>query len=128
MPLYESTFIARQDLSRQDVAKLAEQYAAIIQQGGGKLVKNEYWGLRPLAYRIHKNRKGHYTMLGLDAPFEAVKEMQRNMGINESILRTLTVRVDELSAEPSPMMNQRSAREEGESETVETPMPIPEGE
>lgn len=118
MPLYESTFIARQDLSRQDVSKLADQFTAIIEQAGGKIVKNEYWGLRTLAYLIQKNRKGHYTMLGIDAPFEAVKEMQRNMRINESLLRTLTIRVDDLNDEPSIMMNQRNAREdsaEGES-------------
>lgn len=118
MPLYESTFIARQDLSRQDVNKLADQYSDIIRQGGGTVVKNEYWGLRPLAYRIQKNRKGHYTMLGIDAPFDAVKEMQRNMRINETILRTLTVRVDEMSDEPSVMMNQRAGREDGEGESV----------
>jgi small subunit ribosomal protein S6 len=114
MPLYESTFIARQDLSRQDVARLSDAYAAIIESGGGKVVKNEYWGLRGLAYRIQKNRKGHYTLLGIDAPHEAVKEMQRNMRINEEIIRTLTVRVEEISEEPSPVMSARAGRDEGE--------------
>src|SRR5690349_20647152 len=110
MPLYESTFVARQDLSKQDVTKLTDQFTSIIENGGGKIVKNEYWGLRNLAYRIRKNRKGHYTMLGIDAPFVAVKEMQRTMGIQEEIIRTLTVRVDELDENPSAMMNMRSGR------------------
>lgn len=116
MPLYESTFIARQDLSRQDVAKLADQYSAIVTESGGKVVKSEYWGLRTLAYKINKTRKGHYTMLGIDAAPAALKEMERNMRINESVIRTLTVRVDELDAEPSVMLNQRSSREDGEGE------------
>jgi small subunit ribosomal protein S6 len=126
MPLYESTFVARQDLSRQDVTKLTEQYTTIIESGGGKIVKNEYWGLRSLAYRIRKARKGHYTMLGIDAPFEAMKEMQRTMGITEEIIRTMTIRVDELDANPSVMMMQRSSREDVVEEAavvaeVETP-------
>ncbi len=112
MPLYESTFIARQELSRQDVTKLAEQLTTIIEAGGGKVVKNEYWGLRPLAYRIRKHRKGHYTMLGLDAPYAAVKEMQRNVGINEDVLRHLTIRVDEIEEAPSAMMNARFGRDD----------------
>ncbi len=116
MPLYESTFVARQDLSKQDVTKLTDQFTSIIENGGGKIVKNEYWGLRNLAYRIRKNRKGHYTMLGINAPFAAVKEMQRTMGIQEEIIRTLTVRVDELDENPSAMMNMRSGREDGEGE------------
>jgi small subunit ribosomal protein S6 len=106
MPLYECTFIARQDLSKQDVTKLAESFAAIIEAGKGKVIKNEYWGLKSLAYKIEKTRKGHYNMLGIDAPAEALKEMERNMRINENIIRVLTVRVDELDATPSVMMNQ----------------------
>jgi len=113
MPLYESTFIARQDLSKQDVTKLAESMAAIIEQGGGKIIKNEYWGLKSLAYKIEKNRKGHYNMLGIDAPAEAVKEMERNLRINENVVRVLTVCVEELDAAPSAMMNQARGRDEG---------------
>jgi small subunit ribosomal protein S6 len=112
MPLYESTFVARQDLSKQEVTKLTDQFTSIIENGGGKVVKNEYWGLRNLAYRIRKNRKGHYTMLGINAPFAAVKEMQRTMGIQEEIIRTLTVRVEELDENPSAMMNMRSGRDD----------------
>jgi len=106
MPLYESTFIARQDMSRQDVTKLADSLSTIVEQGGGKVVKNEYWGLKSLAYRIQKHRKGHYAMLAIDAPPVAIKEMERNIRINEDIVRALTVRVDEIPEGPSAMMQQ----------------------
>jgi len=104
MSLYESTFIVRQDMSKADITKLTDQFIAIIEQGGGKVVKNEYWGIRSLAYKIDKNRKGHYTMLGIDAPAAAVKELERNMSINEDIIRCLTVRMDEMEEGPSVMM------------------------
>ncbi len=123
MPLYESTFVARQDLSRQDVSRLTDAFTSIIESNGGKIVKSEYWGLRNLAYRIKKNRKGHYTLLGIDAPFEAVKEMQRNIGINEEVIRSLTVRVDEIDENPSPVMSMRSGRDEGASEGEESAAP-----
>lgn len=115
MPLYESTFITRQDMSRQDVSRLADQFTSIVQSMGGKVVRNEYWGLRNLAYRVKKNRKGHYTMLAIDAPAAALKEMERNMGINEELLRHLTVRVETLSDEPSVMMQQARGRDENET-------------
>lgn len=120
MPLYESTFITRQDLSRQDVAKLADGFSAIIEQGGGTILRNEYWGLRNLSYRIRKNRKGHYNMLSIDAPVDAVKEMERNMGINEDVVRTLTVRVEAHEEGPSVMMQQSRSREDYASEAPET--------
>jgi len=113
MPLYESTFIARQDLSKQDVTKLADNFSAIIQQGGGKVVKNEYWGLRGLAYKINKSRKGHYVMLGIDAPATALKEMERNLRNNEDVIRNLTIRVDAMEEGPSAMLQQSRSREEG---------------
>jgi len=106
MPFYESTLIARQDLSKADVTKLTDSLDSIVQQGGGKVIRNEYWGLRSLAYRIRKNRKGHYAMLAIDAPTAAIKEMERNIGINEDIVRALTVRVDALEEGPSAMMQQ----------------------
>lgn len=117
MPLYESTFIARQDLSRQDVAKLTENMSAIVAQGGGKVVKDEYWGLRNLAYKINKSRKGHYVMLAIDSPAAAVKEMERNLGHNEDVIRTLTIRVDSLEDGPSAMMQQPRSREDGTSDS-----------
>jgi small subunit ribosomal protein S6 len=121
MAFYESTFIARQDMSRQDVGKLADSLTAIVEQGGGKVVKNEYWGLRTLAYKINKHRKGHYTMLALDAPASALKEMERNIRINEDIVRALTVRVEAIEEGPSAMLQQSRSREDGypqEGETV----------
>ncbi|MDE3059594.1 MAG: 30S ribosomal protein S6 [Pseudomonadota bacterium] len=121
MPLYESTFVARQDLSRQDVGKLTESLTAIVEQGGGKVVKNEYWGLRGLAYRIQKNRRGHYAWLAIDAPADAVKELERNLRINEDVIRTLTVRVEEISEGPSVMMQQSRSRDEGAPDTGEAP-------
>ncbi|MDX2112902.1 MAG: 30S ribosomal protein S6 [Alphaproteobacteria bacterium] len=104
MPFYETTFIVRQDLSRADVTKFADQYTAIIEQHGGKVVKNEYWGLKSLAYKVDKNRKGHYNMLAIDAPADAVKEMERQIRINEDIIRVLTVRVEAIEEGPSVMM------------------------
>ena len=112
MPLYESTFITRPELSRQDITKLVESISAIIAQGGGKVVKDEYWGLRTLAYKINKSRRGHYVMLGIDAPAPALKEMERNLRHNEDVVRLLTIRVDEISSEPSVMMQQSRGRDE----------------
>lgn len=119
MPLYESTFIARQDLSRQDVTKIADSLSEIITTGGGKIVKNEYWGLKSLAYKIQKNRKGHYNMLAIDAPAPAIKEMERNIRINEDIVRALTIRVDALEEGPSVQMQQSRARDDYNSDASE---------
>ena len=125
MPLYETTLITRQDLSRQDITKITDSLTAIVEQGGGKVVKNEYWGLRNLTYRIRKNRKGHYAMLGIDAPTAAIKEMGRNIGINEDIVRSLTVRVEAMEEGPSVMMQQSRSRDDyaGEGDVVATPEP-----
>jgi small subunit ribosomal protein S6 len=101
MALYESTFIARRDISAQDVTKLTEQFSTIVTSNGGKVVKSEYWGLRNMAYKVKKNKKGHYVMLGLDAPSAAVKEMERNMRLNEDVIRNLTIRVEEIEKEQS---------------------------
>ncbi len=108
MPLYENVFIARQDATTAQVEALTETFANIIAETGGKGTKKEYWGLRSLAYRIKKNRKGHYTLLNIDAPPPAVAEMERNMRISEDVLRLLTVRVDELEEGPSAMLQSRS--------------------
>lgn len=116
MPLYESTFITRQELSRHDITKLTESVGAILAQGGGKVVKDEYWGLRQLAYKIKKSRKGHYVMLSIDAPAPAVKEMERNLRHNEDVVRQLTIRVDALEDGPSAMLQQSRGREEGSTD------------
>jgi small subunit ribosomal protein S6 len=121
MPLYESTFITRQDLSRADITKLTDSFSTIVEQSGGKVVKNEYWGLRNLSYRIRKNRKGHYAMLAIDAPPAAIKEMERNMRINEDIIRTLTVRVEALEEGPSAMMQQSRSRDDYAQDTDVVP-------
>jgi len=104
MPLYESTFVTRQDVSRQDVTKLVDTFTDIVTQNGGKVVKHEYWGLRNLAYRIKKNRKGHYVMLAIDASHAAVKELERNIHLHEDVIRSLTVHVDSIEEGPSAMM------------------------
>jgi small subunit ribosomal protein S6 len=116
MPFYESVFIVRQDIPAPQVETLSASLADIVTAGGGKVEKTEQWGLRNLAYRINKNKKGHYVLFNLDAPPEAVIEFERNMRINEDILRFLTVRVEELEAGPSAMLrkDERSERPFGE--------------
>ncbi len=112
MPLYESVFIARQDIPAQEVEALAARFAAVIADQGGEVARREYWGLKNMAYRIKKNRKGHYTMFHIDAPAAALQEMERTMRISEDILRYMSVRVDALPTEPSIMMQTRAARED----------------
>lgn len=107
MPLYEHIVLARQDVSPQQVEELNNQLTEVLTQGGGKVTKTEYWGLKSLSYRIKKNRKAHYTLLNIDAPAPAVAEMERQERINEDILRFMTVRVDELEEGPSAMMQKR---------------------
>jgi small subunit ribosomal protein S6 len=107
MPFYENIFIARQDVSTAQVEALTEQFVGIIDAQGGKVTKREYWGLKSLTYRIKKNRKGHYVLLNIDAPAAAVIEMERNMHINEDVLRHLTVKVEELEEGPSAMLQSR---------------------
>ena len=114
MALYEHTLIARQDISAQQAEALNDQLKAMIEEQGGKVAKIEYWGLRNLAYRINKNRKGHYSLLALDAPAPAVKEMERQLSLNEDVLRFLTVKVDELDLELSPILARRDRERERE--------------
>ena len=108
MRLYESVIIARQDVSAAQVESLVSEFSAIIENGGGKIHKNEYWGLRSLAYRIKKNRKGHYVMLNLEADSETLNEFERIMGLNEDILRFMTVSIEEVEEGPSVMMQAKS--------------------
>jgi small subunit ribosomal protein S6 len=107
MPLYEHIYLARQDVSPQQVEEMTNALTEVLTQGGGKVTKNEYWGLKSLSYRIKKNRKAHYSLLNIDAPAPAVAEMERQMRINEDILRFMTVRVDELEEGPSAMLQKR---------------------
>ena len=107
MALYEHIFLARQDVSPTQVEELTTALTEVLTNGGGNVTKNEYWGLKSLSYRIKKNRKAHYTLLNIDAPHAAIAEMERQMGINEDILRFMTIRVDELEEGPSAMMQKR---------------------
>ena len=104
MPLYEHVYLARQDLSQQQVDDLTAQYKGIIEQLGGKVAKAEYWGVKSLTYRIRKNRKAHFTLLNLNAPSPAINEIERLERLNEDVLRYLTIRVDEHEEGPSAMM------------------------
>jgi len=107
MALYEHVVISRQDISPQQAEALNDQLKGLIEGGGGTVAKIEYWGLRNLTYRIKKNRKGHYSLLAIDAPAAAVQEMERQLGLNEDVLRYLTVRVDQLDLELSPILARR---------------------
>lgn len=107
MAYYEHVVIARQDISPQQAEALNDTLKALIEEHGGTVAKIEYWGLRNLAYRIKKNRKGHYSLMAIDAPAPAVKEMERQLGLNEDVLRYLTVRVEVLDLELSPVLARR---------------------
>ena len=111
MSFYETTIVARQDISQHDADKIADTYIQLIETYGGKLLKREYWGILDLAYVIKKNRKGHYYFLCFDANIDAINEMQRLMGINEDIIRTLVIKVKAVTKEPSPMMNRNKYSE-----------------
>jgi small subunit ribosomal protein S6 len=115
MALYEHLLIARQDISAQQVDALATHLKTIIEGEGGKVEKQEYWGLRGLAYRIKKNRKGHYVLLNINAPSKAVFELERQIKINEDVLRYLTVKVDAFDVSSS-----KSRRDETKVEGAET--------
>ena len=104
MPLYEHVFLARQDLSQQQVDELTAHYKGVIEQMGGSVAKAEYWGVKSLTYRIRKNRKAHFTLLNVNAPAAAMTEVARQQHINEDVLRAMTVRVEELESGPSAMM------------------------
>lgn len=115
MPFYESVFIARQDIAAPQAEALADTFTSIIDAQGGKVTKRENWGLRNLAFKVKKNRKGHYILFNIDAPPAAIAEMERNMRIHEDVLRYMTVRVEELEEGPSAMVRSRG-REDGERE------------
>src|ERR671911_833395 len=119
MPLYEHIFMARQDVTSQQVEAMVDQYKGVIEQNGGTVEKTEMWGVKSLAYRIKKNRKAHFTMFNINAPAPAVAEMERQMRINEDILRFMTIRVDALETEPSVMMQKRDRDERKDRERRE---------
>jgi len=112
MPLYENVFIARQDISGAQVDQLADSFTQLIAEQGGQVKKREYWGLRNLAYRMNKNRKGHYILFNIEAPPAAIAELERTMRINEDVLRYLTLRIEKIDENPSPIMQSRGSRED----------------
>jgi len=112
MALYEHIIIVRQDVSSAQVESLTEELSALVSENGGSVEKVEQWGLRNLAYRIKKNRKGHYVLLNLDAPAAAVAELERIERINEDIIRIMTIRVEELEEGPSAMLRSSDERDE----------------
>ena len=118
MALYEHVFLARQDLSQAQVDALAVTATEIVEAGQGKVTKTETWGLKNLAYKIKRNRKAHFVMLNIDAPAGVVAELERQTGINEDVIRWMTVRVETHETEPSVMMRkndrERTKRRERE--------------
>ena len=111
MPLYEHTFIARQDLSNTQAESLIEHFSTVLADNGGKVVESEYWGVKTMAYKINKNRKGHYAYLRSDAPAAAVQEMERLMRLHDDVMRVLTIKVDEHEEGPSVQMQKRDERD-----------------
>ena len=110
MRLYESVFIARQDITSAQIEAMADEFAEIITSAGGSIKKREYWGLRSLAYRIKKNRKGHYVMFNMETGPEALREYERIMGLNEDILRFLNLNIEEIEDGPSIMLQTKTER------------------
>ena len=121
MALYEHVFLARQDLAQAQVDALAETATKIVEEGKGKVVKTETWGLRSLAYRIAKNRKAHYVMLEIDAPTGVIAELERQTAINEDVIRYMTVRIDAIEAGPSAMMRRGERDRERSRERGDRP-------
>ena len=111
MPLYEHVFIARQDLSNAQAEALIEHFGTVLSDNGGRVVANEYWGVKTMSYRINKNRKGHYAFVRSDAPAGAVQEMERLMRLHEDVMRVLTVKVDKHEDGPSVQMQKREERD-----------------
>lgn len=116
MPLYEHVFLARQDVTAQQVEEMISQYKGVIEAGNGSVPKQEYWGVKSLTYRIRKNRKAHMALLNIDAPAAAVHEMERQMRISEDIIRFMTVKVEALEEGPSAMMQKRDRDERRDGE------------
>ena len=116
MPLYEHVFLARQDISQAQVEALTKEYSEVIAEGGGRVGKTEYWGLKSLAFKIKKNRKAHYSLMNIDAPPAAIAEMERRMGLSPDVIRFLTVSVEQHETEPSVQMRKsdRDDRRDGE--------------
>ncbi|WP_073249861.1 30S ribosomal protein S6 [Shimia gijangensis] len=111
MPLYEHVFISRQDLSNTQAESLIEHFGTVLADNGGSVLLSEYWGVKTMAYKINKNRKGHYAFLRTDAPAPAVQEMERLMRLHDDVMRVLTIKVDEHKEGPSIQMQKRDERD-----------------
>ncbi len=114
MPLYEHVFLARQDVSTQQVEAMIKQYSDVITEGGGKVAKTEYWGLKSLAFKMKKSRKAHYALMNIEAPPPAVAEMERRMGLSTDVIRFITIKVEAHETEPSAQMRKSDRDERGE--------------
>ncbi|MHA3980350.1 30S ribosomal protein S6 [Halovulum sp. GXIMD14794] len=112
MALYEHVFIARQDLSNAQAEGLIEHFGQVLSDQGGKVVGTEYWGLKTMAYKINKNRKGHYAFVRSDSPSEAVQEMERLMRLHDDVMRVMTIKVDEHEEGPSVVLQAKAAKDE----------------
>ncbi|MDO1558348.1 30S ribosomal protein S6 [Brevundimonas sp. 2R-24] len=116
MALYEHTVMTRQDISAQQAEALNDTIKTLIEENGGTVAKIEYWGLRNLAYRVKKNRKAHYSLLAIDAPAPAMAEVERQLSINEDVLRWLTIRVEALDLDLSPILARKERERERDRE------------
>jgi len=123
MPLYETVFIARQDVSAKQVEDMAAGFGKVVNDNGGQLKKTESWGLRNLAYKIKKNRKGHYTLMHFDAPAKAIAEMERIIRLNEDVLRFLTVSIDKLPEGPSAILKHSGDDDRDDDDRGYSPRP-----
>jgi len=128
MALYESVIIGRQDLTVNQFESLVEEFISVLTSLKSDIKKKEYWGLRNLAYKINKNRKGHYSMLNIDGPSDAIIEYERLMRLHEDIVRFLTIRINKIDEKPSPIMSNKSDRQKYETidENVNQPVNIDE--
>ena len=115
MALYESVIIGRQDLTNSQFETLIDEFVTVIKTNEGEIKKTEYWGIRNLAYKINKNRKGHYYMLNIESPSATISEYERLLGLHEDIVRFLTVRIDKVDETPSPLMNNKVDRHRNET-------------
>ena len=114
MPLYEHVFISRQDLTGAQAEGLTEYFSQVLEENGGKVLENEYWGLKTMAYKINKNRKGHYTLMKTTSPANAVQEMERLMRLHEDVMRIMTIKVSSHQEGQSVQMQKRDDRDRGE--------------
>lgn len=107
MSLYEASFIMRQDISTSEVNKITDSLVNLIKENGGKVLKQEYWGLRDLAYLIKKNKKGHYVMLVLDSPHRAIQELHKKIKLSEDIVRNLSIKIDSFDGKDSIILKEK---------------------